>query len=355
MATITDESTGTSFRSKVSFMKGWKPENIPSNRDRLELYALHKQAIGGDAPNTFSSNASLAEKSRYQAWKNKRGLSPEQAMASYCAECDRQVRVYGGSNVASTPQTPVTTPEETVDCRNGGSNDKAPRGISAIPLLCAAAAESRVAYLRRLSRSDMTNAWWSRQEALCGTPGTIATLPETLLLGFASLIEYISMSSKEFIPLPDTVVQSFLWPLHNISLGLWILVILIYTAIGGALHMTTTILWGSRRTGLSLSKIWDDEITPTYQTIKSLSQSHHPIGIRLISLLVWPYTLLAEGLCLGMAEPLGGTLVNALVYTGAMLLTWWYWILTVPSFAFFTTTGAFWSGFCFAAIELAGV
>eukprot|EP00548_Thalassiothrix_antarctica_P003292 CAMPEP_0194131114 /NCGR_PEP_ID=MMETSP0152-20130528/1946_1 /TAXON_ID=1049557 /ORGANISM="Thalassiothrix antarctica, Strain L6-D1" /LENGTH=351 /DNA_ID=CAMNT_0038825787 /DNA_START=71 /DNA_END=1126 /DNA_ORIENTATION=+ len=351
MTTVRDESASSSFRSKVSFMKLWKPENIPSNRDRLELYALHKQAISGDAPNAFSLNASLAEKSRYQAWKSKRGLSSEQAMTVYCTECDRQVRIYGGSS----SQNPVITPKENVEDRNSGSGNTAHRGISAIPLLCAAAAESRVAYLRRLNRSDMTNAWWSRQEALCGSPGTIATLPESLLLAFASLIEYLSMSSKEYISLPDTVVQSFLWPLHNISLGLWVLVILIYTAFGGALHMSTTILWGSRRTGLTLSKIWDDEITPTFQTIKDLSQSQHPIGIRLMSLMLWPYTLLAEVLCLGMAEPLGGTFVNALVYTGVMLLTWWYWIFTVPGFAFFATAGAFWSGFCFAAIELAGI
>eukprot|EP00546_Thalassionema_frauenfeldii_P021172 CAMPEP_0178897492 /NCGR_PEP_ID=MMETSP0786-20121207/1781_1 /TAXON_ID=186022 /ORGANISM="Thalassionema frauenfeldii, Strain CCMP 1798" /LENGTH=159 /DNA_ID=CAMNT_0020568057 /DNA_START=68 /DNA_END=544 /DNA_ORIENTATION=+ len=153
-----DSSTAKIFREKVSFMKTWKPENIPSNRDRLELYALHKQAISGDAPNSFSNNAPLAEKSRYQAWKNKSGLSCEQAMAAYCAECDRQLRVYGGHVSGPTPMTPMTTPND-----NAGPNtekDTAPRGIAAIPLLCAAAAESRVAYLRRLARGDVANAWW---------------------------------------------------------------------------------------------------------------------------------------------------------------------------------------------------
>ena len=68
---------------------------LPQNRDRLELYALHKQAISGDAPASYPADGGTAEKARYQAWKAKRGLTADEAMAAYIAECDRQVRVYG--------------------------------------------------------------------------------------------------------------------------------------------------------------------------------------------------------------------------------------------------------------------
>lgn len=274
-------------------------------------------------------------------------------MAAYCAECDRQLRVYGGHVSEPTPMTPMTTPNDNAGPET--EKDTAPRGIAAIPLLCAAAAESRVAYLRRLARGDVTNAWWSRQEPLCGAPGSFTTLPEAFLLASASFIESISLRSDQYIPISATITQSFLWPLHNVSLAFWILLILLYTSVAGAMHLTTTLLWGSRRTGVTLSKIWDDEIALTLHSVKGLCQSHHPIGVRLVGLMMWPYTLLVEGLCLQLVQPLGGTLTNALVYVTVMFCTWWYWFFTVPCLAVCTAVGAFWSGFCFALIELAGV
>jgi len=342
----------------------------------LELYALHKQAISGDAPNTFTStDSSVAEKARYQAWKAKRGLSADAAMAAYTLECDRQLRVYGSIATQSTslPQTPYTTPvtnnpsaTSSANANANANNDlAAPRGIAAIPLLCAAAAESRVAYLRRLSRTQLTTAWWSRQEPLCGTPGTINSLPEHVLLTIASLVEYVSIQSvgvvgggggqqQSLLP-PVTVVQSFLWPLHNISLAAWMLLILIFTSTASALSLLTTILWGSRRTGLSLVKIWTDEIQPCATAVHTLCQGHQPISVRVMGLLLLPYTAIVEGLCLGLVEPLAGSLVNSLVYTVVMATTWWYWLLVIPFIEAGIYVSAFWSGFCFALIEFAGM
>ena len=335
---------------------------MPQNRDRLELYALRKQAIGGDAPTSFPADSSAAEKARYQAWKAKRGLTADEAMAAYVAECDRQIRVYG-SSAASVPQTPTSTPNPVSPNSHAGTDDIAPRGIAAIPLLCAAAAESRVAYLRRLSRTQhsatttgTTNAWWSRQEPLCGTPGTITSLPEALLLSIATFVEYLSLNSTRVLPFPHSVVQSFLWPLHNISLAAWMLLILILTFISTAASLATTVLWGSRRTGLSLPRLWAEGVQPAATAVHALCQPHQPISVRLVGLLLLPYTAIVQGFCDGFVEPMiKSSLVTSLMYVCAMLLSWWYWIVVIPWIEAGIYVAAFWSGFCFALIELAGV
>jgi diazepam-binding inhibitor (GABA receptor modulator, acyl-CoA-binding protein) len=327
------------------------------NRDRLELYALHKQAISGDAPNSFPSDSSVAEKARYQAWKSKRGISTNEAMASYVAECDRQIRVYGS---ASPPPTPNTTPNNSNDMNNSSASaaphlthDSVPRGIAAIPLLCAAVAESRIAYLRRLSRTN-TNAWWSRQEPLCGTPGTITSLPEALLLSVATLVEQISLSNN-LLPLPQNIVQSFFWPLHNISLASWILLILILTTTSSAITLGTTLLLGTRRTGRTLIGIWLEEIQPAAAAVQVLCGTHQPISVRLQGLWLLPYTTLVQGLCIGTIQPLAGPLMTSVVYIFLMGATWWYWFLVIPIIQAGTYVMAFWSGFCFALIEVAGI
>ncbi|EED93148.1 acyl-coa binding protein, partial [Thalassiosira pseudonana CCMP1335] len=63
--------------------------------DRLELYALHKQSVSSDAPSKDPPDASVADKAKIAAWRNKRGMSQADAMQRYVEECDRQIRVYG--------------------------------------------------------------------------------------------------------------------------------------------------------------------------------------------------------------------------------------------------------------------
>eukprot|EP00580_Thalassiosira_gravida_P020470 CAMPEP_0201680382 /NCGR_PEP_ID=MMETSP0494-20130426/50568_1 /ASSEMBLY_ACC=CAM_ASM_000839 /TAXON_ID=420259 /ORGANISM="Thalassiosira gravida, Strain GMp14c1" /LENGTH=285 /DNA_ID=CAMNT_0048164101 /DNA_START=323 /DNA_END=1180 /DNA_ORIENTATION=+ len=236
MATTTPAST---FRAKTNFMKSWRPRNPPSNRDRLELYALHKQALGGDAAppldsadtnnNNTSSSSSVGDKAKLNAWRGKRGMSREDAMMRYGEECERQLRAYGtrgdggsvggsaggSAGTASSPPRPnapahrtnggrafaetrggeptagsgtagsgtsapnrTSTPQNTPaadgadrECGCGSTvtddtdtNDDTdegalmcPRGLAAIPLLCAAASESRSAYLARLQVTDPNN------------------------------------------------------------------------------------------------------------------------------------------------------------------------------------------------------
>lgn len=57
------------------------------NRDRLELYALHKQSVSGDAPPANPPNATSTELAKLAAWRGKSGLDQAEAMACYIDEC----------------------------------------------------------------------------------------------------------------------------------------------------------------------------------------------------------------------------------------------------------------------------
>jgi hypothetical protein len=314
----------------------------------LELYALHKQALSGDAPSSLETSTA-AERAKYNAWKSKQGLDKAEAMRLYIQESDRQVRVYG-----LTPQTPENTPAlENGTGTGGGSGSSTfpqaqPRGLAAIPLLCAAASESRQAYLRRLANTPASQAWWSRQEPLCATPGTIWALPEQIVLWLAAVLEYLSLA-VDWKVFPQAVVQSFLWPLHNCLLALWMGVILIYTAGTSGLDLLQTLLWGSRRTGLTLPSVWKDQVHLSSQTISTLTEAHQPLSARLVGLFLLPYTGLVG---VASAPP---TLWASVLYCVALGLTWWYWMIVLPAAALFLLGAATLAGNCFALIELAGV
>lgn len=310
----------------------------------MELYALHKQAVSGDAPTSIPSATSLAEKAKYQAWQRKKGMAPEQAMLLYVQECDRQVRTYGSMEQQQQhPQTPQSTPvESTTSNNNNNNNNNTPRGIAAIPLLCAAAAESRTAYTRRMSNTS--TGWWSRQETLCAIPGSALALPEWLLLKTASFVEYLTLQHG--------VVKSFLWPTHNVCLALWMVVILLYTMIGSGWTLMSTILWGSHRTGMTLAAVWDDDILPTASAVHTLCEQHQPLTVRLVGLFLLPYPTLVEHTTTIMT----GVLTRSMVYTALVLcVTWWYWWLVVPWLCACMLGTALLSGGCFALIDLAGV
>lgn len=307
----------------------------------MELYALHKQAVSGDAPVTIPSSISVGEKAKYQAWQRKKGLSQDQAMLFYVNECERQVRTYGSVE----PHTPQGTPNDDTTATSPAT----PRGIAAIPLLCAAAAESRTAYLRRMANTSLPTGWWSRQEPLCATPGTLLALPEGSLLGVATLVEYLTLSPAAAT---TTTLQSFLWPTHNVCLALWMVVIMLYTIIGSGWTLISTILWGSRRTGMTLAGIWADEIQPASSSVHTLCELHQPIAVRLVGLFLLPYTTLVDTLCAGVT----GWLVKSTVYIILVLcVTWWYWWLVVPWLCACLLGAGFVSGACFALIDLAGV
>ena len=348
------ELTAT-FRVKVNYMnKIWKPTSPPSNRDRLELYALHKVAVNGDAPTTCPSTANAAERAKYQAWRSKSGMSSEDAMKSYIAEADRQLRVYGstttssngGGSTKAAPQTPQTTPNTTNGNGSTGSNaSNTPRGLAAIPLLCAAAAESRQAYLRRLSQTPIDAAWWKRQEPLCGTPGSIGAIPESCLLVVARFIEHVSLTT------PGHVVGSFFWPLHNTFLGVWMSIILYMTIMKSITSIIAILVWGTRRTGISLTREWDDTVPLVSQSISAMVEPHQALISRLVGLIMLPFPTVVNFI----KKHVPNMTVSCSLLVGALIVSWWYWFIINP----ILMSGIFWtafgSGACFALIEFAGV
>lgn len=348
------------FRAKAQFMgKQWEPQSAPSNRDRLELYALHKQAVSGDAPASLSTTAGPAERSKFQAWRSKSGVAQDEAMRLYLQEADRQVRVYGTKNQAvltsasassngTTPQTPHPTPNNGgANTAHGGETTITPRGLAAIPLLCAAAAESRPAYLRRLAQTPLEAAWWKRQEALCAPPGTLGALPETLLLAVAKFLEHVSLTS----PTSRNLVASFLWPLHNSLLSLWMLVILYLTTLRCAWNTVLILVWGSRRTGISLAREWDDNLPLVGQSVEAMYERHQALTVRLVGV-----TLLALPTVLNfLKKRIPNMAVASVLFVVFILMTWWYWLLLEPFLMTCLMGTAVASGVCFALIEFAGV
>jgi acyl-CoA-binding protein len=310
----------------------------------LELYALHKESVSGDAPSTFSSTASGPERAKYQAWRSKSGLGQSEAMRLYLQESDRQIRVYGSA--VANPQTPQVTPNTTNSTTGVGNPNESttPRGLAAIPLLCAAAAESRDAYLRRLSQTPLESAWWGRQEALCGTPGTLSAVPETVIIQLAKMVEHWSLTSSK-------VVSAFLWPLHNSLLALWTLVILWLTLLTSSWSILQILVWGARRTGISLTRVWQDDLGLTTQSISGMCEPHQAMTCRVVGLVLLPVHW-----TVGLFKTMVPSMTFAsLLFVASMLLTWWYWLLVLPWLSACLLGAAIASGACFAVIEFAGV
>ena len=326
------------------------------NRDKLELYALHKQAVAGDAPSNLATSTAN-ERAKYSAWKAKTGVSSQDAMRLYIQESERQVRVYGSMQDASASRNALENSQDADAHANGSvvgassssTTNVQPRGLSAIPLLCAAASESRSAYLRRLANTQPHQAWWSRQEALCASsPNSLTALPETLLIKFAAFLELIALHWDGPV-VPQAVVQSFLWPLHNVCLALWMGVILVATSWTAMMQCGQTMIWGSRRTGMHLSTLWKDCILFCSSSRSTLTESHQPLAARLVGLVVWPMSLIVA-----VASRLP-VVWGSMVYVAALVMTWWYWFMVLPWLGACLIGTAIVAGNCFALIEMAGV
>ncbi len=327
---------------------------LKQNRDRLELYALHKQAVQGDAPHSLAgleNSTPASDQAKYQAWRSKSGMSPQEAMRLYCQEADRQLRVYGNTAALATAVQDAATTAQTSGTSNN-NNIPPIRGLAAIPLLCAAAAETRTAYLHRLG-APQVRPWWRRQEVLTAPPGSLWAWPEQVLLMAATLNETISLQSSILAFLPQQVVQSLLWPWHNSFLVLWMGYILVSMAFTAAWQCLTTLLLGSRSTGYTLPNLWNDVVLFLSQTAFSLTESHQPLSARLVGLLVLPLPSIISILHY-MCGPSGHVMATGL-YCAVLAATWWYWVLVLPFLSLGWMVTAFFVGECFALIELAGV
>ena len=325
---------------------------------------------------------SAPEKAKYAAWRAKAGTNAASAMRSYLQESERQVRVYGMAAPASpaAPQLENHPSAGSSTNRSGAHGGNATagassgpttthsRGLAAIPLLCAAASEQRVAYLRRLQTTP--TAWWRRQEPLTATPGTVPALPETLLLWVAATLERLALacngrgggsgddsngnkSGSEPLQALGAVVQSGLWPLHNALLAVWMALILMGTLGNAVTDLAQTVLLGSRRTGRTLSSIWADDVVFGSQSVHTLTEAHQPLAARVVGLVLQPYPL-----AVSLAEMVPGNNGNYLwmscVFGLTVAFTGWYWLVALPWFLVVPVLGsALLLGNCFALIELA--
>jgi len=279
-----------------------------------------------------------------------------------------------------------------------------------MPLLCAAASETRHAYLQRLASTTtnrngiFSDGWWRKQEPLCGDPGTIMSLPETALIVLATAMESFSLSlndittdnasstkrirgknsnhsttttpknhpststttlTNKFLTqkLPTSTIQSFLWPLHNSLLIVWMLLIFLYTATGTAIIAARTMLIGDQTKRTFLEEVLVQEIRPLKMGVGELCAAYQSVGVRLLGLALYPIWMVGEmgDKCReklrddgGMGDLIG---LYAAVgfYVSSVVLLWWYWFVLLPCMA---TWGIFVSiglGWCFGLIEFAGV
>jgi len=375
------------------------------NRDRLELYAWHKQAVSGDAPlndPNLPHTLSVLEKAKLEAWKRKRGNNQETAMKSYLNEASRQSKIYGtphphphdsqychreSSNHNDSSDTHTRNNNHMDDNDNHSSSCESPsltpRGLAAIPLLCAAASETRPLYLARMrSTQSPSNGWWRRQEPLCADANTYLAIPESLLIQFATHVEWLAIyTTSNHTPTTHTHTQtqtitryftssipSFLWPLHNILLVTWMLILFLYTFLASNLLALQTLLLGRKRTNTSIHHIYQEELLPSQKALLSLTQSHQFLSVKLLGLVLYPLLYLLNitlflkhnnhhhHIMSSILPASSSQIIAVLTYNIAFALTWWYWILVLPWFAFLAIFGAiFCLGPCYALIDLAGI
>ena len=142
--------------------------------------------------------------------------------------------------------------------------------------------------------------------------------------------------------------------------------ILVTAAWTAALELLQTVLLGSRRTGMTLESVWNDQVQFVAQSVHVLTESHQPLNARLMGLCLLPLTVLIQMASLLLSssssssnepESSGSIMLlgTSLLYCGALTTTWWYWFLVLPFLMGWWITAAFVSGQCFALIEMAGV
>jgi len=67
----------------------------PTTDEMLELYALYKQATAGDANSKRPGMLDFKGRAKYDAWAERKGMSPEVAMQGYVDLVAKLVKKYG--------------------------------------------------------------------------------------------------------------------------------------------------------------------------------------------------------------------------------------------------------------------
>ena len=310
----------------------------------MELYALHKQVVSGDSPQLTDvdlTGSTLAERAKRKAWYSKRGMNQAQAMAAYIMEADRQIQLYGSSTTMQE-----TDAMSTASSTTSTSVFLTPRGLAAVPLLCAAAAEPRKAFL---SRTSSHRKWWQKQEPLCiSLPSkySVLALPELSVIWIGSQIEALSAKYPN-----GPVWHSYLWPIHNVTLVIWMAIILVSSFISTAVILARILIFGRNRTGVSLPEILHDEIVPFQHACQTLLQPHQAIAVRLLGLLFMPAIKLCD-VTINLHQR-NFSSQAASVHILLCLCTIWYWTWFMAFMAYAALVASLNIGVCFAIIQLA--
>jgi len=67
----------------------------PSEQQMLEIYGLYKQAALGDVTGNRPGGFDFKGRAKWEAWKQRRGLSREEAMKGYVEVVERLAREIG--------------------------------------------------------------------------------------------------------------------------------------------------------------------------------------------------------------------------------------------------------------------
>ena len=73
----------TRFNEAVDFIQKGQGDANPSNDQKLEFYALYKQATEGDVSGKRPGMMDFVGRAKYDAWEKVKGTSSEEAMQKY--------------------------------------------------------------------------------------------------------------------------------------------------------------------------------------------------------------------------------------------------------------------------------
>ena len=76
------------FEETVNFVQNSEGEIQLSNEQKLQMYALYKQAAEGDVTGKKPGMMDFVARAKYSAWEELKGQTKEQAMKKYINEIE---------------------------------------------------------------------------------------------------------------------------------------------------------------------------------------------------------------------------------------------------------------------------
>jgi hypothetical protein len=129
------------------------------------------------------------------------------------------------------------------------------------------------------------------------------------------------------------------------------LLILVLTLVESVWNIFQIVVWGARRTGLSLTRVWDHDLRLWEQCQVGMCESHQAMTCRLVGLFLLPMSFLLRNL----KHYIGSTTLASALFGICFVAGWWYFLFVLPWMACVLLGTACASGTCFALIEVAGV